>query len=371
MTETRLALAAASLLLLQACAPTYGDAYLRALAEAQRRDHDGLHVEAARAYGDAADKALRVKDRDEARYRQARSFERAERWAEADAALRRLAAESPSGPRTQRAAFDRADIAIEHGDAAQGYAMLEDALVRYPHEGLARPALQHLVAHASEAAGEAAALALLDRLRPKLRGTEEDQMVDYEAALCQERMGHKAEAHDGLIAAARAHPYPKGALTDDAFVRAARLDLELGRAEEATRHLRELLAAREESSFMTSEERPRFPEAQMLLGEIYRDHLHDHAAARREFAKVCSEHGRSILCDDALWAEAKLARADGDSADACRVAAEITRSHADSRYAPCARLVCPSAPEGKRGCADYIQRDLDEGEGARAGERAR
>jgi tetratricopeptide (TPR) repeat protein len=358
--------AAAAILLVTACAPTYGGAYLNALAEAQRRDHDGLHVEAARAYGEAADKALRVKDRDEARYRQARSFERGERWAEADAALRRLAAESPGGPRTPRAAFDRADIAIRHGDETAGYAMLEGALVRYPQDGLARTALRRLVAHVSEAAGDAAALALLDRLRPKLRGTDEDQMVDYEAALCQDRMGHKAEAHDALVAAARARPYPKGALTDDAFVRAARLDIELGRAEEATRHLREVLASREESSFMSSDERPRYPEAQMLLGEIYRDALHDHVSARREFAKVCVEHGRSLKCDDALWAEAKLARADGDAADACRVAAEITRSHPDSRYAPCARLLCPTAPEGKRACADYIRRELDDGAPARS-----
>src|SRR5207249_2600499 len=80
-----------------ACAPAYGDAYTAALASGRRAYHDGRYLDAARAYDDAAGKALRIKDRDEARFMQARAFERGERWPDAEAALRRLIADSPSG----------------------------------------------------------------------------------------------------------------------------------------------------------------------------------------------------------------------------------------------------------------------------------
>jgi TolA-binding protein len=341
----------------------YGDAYLSALAAGRRAYHAGRYVEAARAYDDAASKALRVKDRDEARFMQARSFARAERWQDAEASLRRLTADSPGGPRAPRAAFDIADIEIDHGDAARGFQLLEEAADRYPNHGLCRPSIRRLVEHVEEQGGAAAVLAFLDRKKAVFRGTDQAQTIDYEIALALEREGKLAEAHDTLVATARAHPYPFGGLTDDALVRAARLDLSLGRAQEATHHLRELLSAHEVTSGMGSYERPRYGEAQMLLGEIYRDHLKDHAAARREFAKVCAEHPTSRQCDDAVWWEARLAREDGDQATACRLASKLVKELPESRYAPCARLLCPTAPAGKRACADYIARDLNGDQG--------
>jgi TolA-binding protein len=353
-----LAFACAFALALAACAPAYGDAYLVALAAGRRADHAGRYIEAARAYDDAAAKALRVKDRDEARFMQARSFERAERWSEAESAYRRLIDDSPRGPRSPRAAFDIAEIEIHHGDAARGFALLEEAADRYPNHGLCRPSIRRLVEHIAEQDGEPKVRDFLARKTRVFRGTDQEQTIAYEIALSLDRAGQKAEAHDAFVATARAHPYPFGGLTDDALVRAARIDEARGRDEEAVRHLRDLLSSREVSSGMGSYERPRYAEAQLLIGEIYRDKIKDHAAARREFEQVCRDHPASVKCDDAVWAAGKLARADGEQGEACRLMTKLVKELPESRYAACARLLCSSAPAGKRACPEYIEREL-------------
>lgn len=359
---TGLASAFTCALALAACAPVYGDAYLAALAAGRRAYHAGRYIEAARGYDDAAAKALRVKDRDEARFLQARSFERAERWTEAEGAYLRLIADSPRGPRSPRAAFDIAELAIHHGDAARGWKLLEEAADRYPDHGLCRPSIRRLVDHIAEQDGEPKVLEFLSRKTRVFRGTDQEQTIAYETALSLDRAGQKAEAHDAFVATARAHPYPFGGLTDDALVRAARIDEARGSDEEAVLHLRDLLRSREVSSGMGSYERPRYAEAQLLIGEIYRDKIKDHAAARREFEQVCADHPTSVKCDDAVWAAGKLARADGEQGEACRLAGRLVKELPESRYAACARLLCSSAPAGKRACPEYIARDLDGGE---------
>lgn len=114
----------------------------------------------------------------------------------------------------------------------------------------------------------------------------------------------------------------------------------------------------------------------MRIAELYRDKLHDHAAARREFHKLYVEHTTSVLRDDALWAEAQLAREDGDQGEACSLVAKLGREFPQSRFVACGPLVCEKAtvPKGLRPCAGYIERqmhgehgDKTEGEGEDAG----
>ncbi|MGK4006366.1 tetratricopeptide repeat protein [Sorangium sp. So ce1036] len=352
-----LALALAALLG-AACAAAPGDAYLDAMAKGSRAYHAGRYREAARAFDGAAARAERVKDRDEARLLQARSFERAEAWGEARASYERLLAESPGGPRSARAEFELADLAIAHGDADAGWAMLLAATRRHPSHGLARGALKRLIQREEERAGAGGALAWLRRHGPALRKTALDQDVGYQTGLLLERSGDREGALRALVAAARAHPYPAGNLTDDALFRAAELAAALGRPREAIGYLRELLASRE-PAITGSYERERFDDAQLQIALLYRDALGDHAAARRELRKLYTDHRTSILRDDALWAEAKLWRADGLPAEACATVALLARELPDSRYARCAQALCPSLPAAKRPCADYILRELD------------
>jgi tetratricopeptide (TPR) repeat protein len=355
MSRSRSALLA---LFLLGCAPLRGEAYLTPFAAGERAFHAGRYLEAARAFDAAATKAERVKDRDEARFLEARCYERESKWGEARAAYLRLIADSPDGPRTGRAIFDLAELEIQHGDAARGWAMLDEAMLKLPKHGLARPALRRLVDHAEETSGVEAALAFLDAHGAKLEGTELVEVLGYERALVLERAGRLADAHEAFVKNARRFPYPFGGLTDDALWRAALIDEELRRYEEAIAHLRELLSVREPASGGASYERPRFPEAQLKIALLYRDRLHDRKAARRELEQLYARHKATIKRDDAVWMGAILARQDGDEEGACKMARRLVDEFPDSRYARCAREVCPSAPPAKRECADYIRREL-------------
>ncbi len=341
------------------CAPDLGDAYVAAFAAGERAFHAGRFVEAAAAWDGAAAKAKRVKDRDEARFLEARAFERAAQWPDARATYQRLAADSPDGPRTGRAIFELAALEIDHGDAAKGWTMLDDAARRFPGHGLAHPALHRLLLHAEDTGGEAAVLAFLDAHEPVFRGTEQDEVIGYERGRSLERAERRREAHDAFLASARRHPYPHGGLTDDALWHAAAIDDEDGRGGEAITHLRELLAPREPSGPWVSYERPRYSEAQLHIAEIYRDKLKDHASARREFDKLYAQHRTTIKRDDAVWAEARLARQDGDAAAACTLAKRLVDDLPESRYVRCVHELCPALPPAARACADYILRDLE------------
>ena len=354
------------------CAPVYGDAYLGSLAAGHRAYHAGRYEEAARAYDRAAGEALRVKDRDEARFLQARTLERAQRWHEADGAYKRLIADSPTGPRTGRAEFEIADVAIAHGDAELGWRLLFEAARRRPTHGLARPAIARLAAHAAERGGKAAAVTFLRDAAPAFAGTELEQVVAYETARALENAGREAEARDAYLATAAAHPYPFGGLTDDAYWRAALVEEKLGRFTQAITILKKMLTPREVSTLNGSYERPRYPEAQHRIALIYRDNLKDPVAARREFHKLYTDHPTSILRDDALWSEARLAREAGDAAQACSLVALLVRELPESRYAACAQAMCPGAeaPRGSRECGEYIRRELEGEAGAEAGTEA-
>jgi tetratricopeptide (TPR) repeat protein len=217
-----------------------------------------------------------------------------------------------------------------------------------------------LIEHQQELGGDEAALKWIDGPGRTLRGSELDQQLDYERALTLEKLGRTAEARDLFVKTATDHPYPFGGLTDDALWHASLAEEKLGRYDAAIAHLRTLLADREASRMTGSYERPRYSPAQMRIGELYRDKLHDHRSARKEFHKVYSAHPTSILRDDALWAEAMLAHDDGDAGDACTIVKALRTEFADSRFARCGHLVCtavkPAANE--RPCANYIERQM-------------
>ena len=341
------------------CAIPYGEAYLASFASGERAFHAGRYDEAARAFDEAAGKAKRPKDRDEARFMEARSFEHAEKWREARAAYERLREDAPKGLRTERAQFEIAELEIAHGDAALGWQMLEKAVVENPRFGVTAPAIRRLIKHAQDQGGDAAALAWLDAHVRVFDGTEEDQEVAYERAMTLERLGRPKEAHDAYLATAKKHPYPSGGLTDDAYWKAAAIDEASGNFTEAITHLRELLAPRESSIGVGSYERSRYGQAQLHLGEIYRDRLKDDRAARREFHKLYADHKTSPKRAEALWYEAILAKRDGDAGEACDLANKIVKEFPESRYDRCAREVCPSAPADKKPCADYIVRAMN------------
>lgn len=345
---------------LSACAPTLGEAYERSFAAGQRAFHAGRYDEAAQQFERAAKDASRVKDRDEALFQAARMYEKNGEYPRAREAYERITKVSPDGPRAARAAYDTALVEVDHGDAERGYAMLFEATFKYPRHASARRALHRLIEHQRDLGGDEAVLKWFDGPGKTLRGSDLDQQLDYERAIALDQLGRTAEARDLFVKTAKEHPYPFGGLTDDALWQASLAEEKLGRYEAAIAHLRMLLADREASRLTGSYERPRYSPAQMRIAELYRDKLHDHRAARREFHAVYSQHPTSTFRDDALWAEAVLAHRDGDTSDACSLAAKLRSEFADSRYARCGQLVCASVKpnEKERPCGDYIARQV-------------
>lgn len=345
---------------LSACGPSLAEVYERSFAAGQRAYHAGRYEEAARNFEQAAQKAPRVKDRDEALFQVARMHEKRGAYTEARNAYERVTKTSPDGPRAARAAYDMALVEVDHGDAERGYALLLDATYKYPRHGSARRALHRLVEHQQDLGGDEAVLAWLDGPGRTLRGSDLDQQLDYERALALDRMGKTADARDLLVKTAKDHPYPFGGLTDDALWHASLAEEKLGRYDAAIAHLRTLLEAREASRMTGSYERPRYSPAQMRIAELYRDKLQDHRSARKEFHAVYTGHPTSLLRDDALWAEAVLAHADGDESEACSLVTTLRKEFADSRFSRCTHLVCDSVKPGvkERPCANYIERQV-------------
>jgi TolA-binding protein len=341
-------------------APAPAESFLLAMAEGRRAYTAGRYAEAAESYRRAAALGTRVKDRDEGLFLEARMYQRLGRDADAAETYRRLVRVSADGPRTVRAIFELANIEIEHGDAARGWAALEAAVVRYPNHGSARKALAEVVHHKAEVEGEASARRFLAQVEPGFVATEAEQQAKYEAALSLERSGELAKARDAFLAMARAYPYPFGNLTDDAYWRAAQIDERLGRYAEAVAELQEMLTALEGGITGSSYDRPRFPYAQWRLAKIYRDRIKDPAAARREFHLMFERHPDASVADDALWQEALLARRAGEQDVVCQLMTLLRERYETSRYLRCVDRLCPGErpTEPARGCPRYIERTI-------------
>jgi TolA-binding protein len=342
------------------CGPAWGDAYLDAMAAGQRAYHAGRYGEAATLYAKAVESAQRLKDRDEAMLLVARMQERDGHKDEAFATYERIANATPPGPRLVRAAVAAAQILIEQGRETEGYASLVAIAKKHPDHGDARTALQRVMEHEHENGGDDALLAFLKREQPAFAKTELAVFFDYQIAKTTADKGDLAAARDLLVAHARANPYPTGSYTDDAFSRAADIEVQLGHPKEAIALLKEMLSTLEHSEKPGSYERPRYPEGQWKIAEIYRDKLGDHASARREFHRLFTDHPYCKQRDDALWEEAKLAVLDGDAGDACDLVAKIAKDLPDSRYVRCSRELCKTAevPKDARECPDYIVRGV-------------
>jgi TolA-binding protein len=355
------AAALALALLAGGCGPAWGDAYLDAMAAGQRAYHAGRYAEAEAHYARAIEAAQRLQDRDEAMLLVARMAERAGKLDEARASYERLAAAVPPGPRAVRAAVAAAQILVEQGREAEGYARLLEIAKKHPNHGDARTGLLRVLDHERDLGGPARVLVLLQREQATFAGTELEVFFEYQIAKAVADGGDLARARDLLVAHARKNPYPHGPYTDDAFFRAAEIEVELGRPKEAIALLQAMLAPLEKSEKPGSYTRPRFPEGQWKIAEIYRDKLKDNASARREFRRLYTMFKYAKQRDDALWEEAKLAARDDDQGDACDAVETIIDEVPDSRYVRCARELCKTAPapkDDKRECPEYILRDI-------------
>ncbi|HKO49943.1 MAG TPA: tetratricopeptide repeat protein [Polyangiaceae bacterium] len=342
--------------LLGACAPTLPAAYVQARDAAESAYAKQQFEQAAERWLSAAASAGSARDRSEARYRAATSYERAGRIEDARKWYRVLA--SGKSERAPRATFALADLRLAGGDAAGGLAELEAAIRKYPSSAIAGLALRRYFASLAEQGGDQAVLDYIQHALPKLDGTDLAEQLLYERARRLEARGAITEAANAYVALADRFAYPYGAYWDDALLRAADCELRSNKPENAIALLERMLRARETSHLSGSYERPHFADAAYRVAELYRDARHDPDAARRAFRGVFVDYPTSTLRDDALWQEALLARRISETR-ACEPLELLVKSVPDSRYAPCARQMCTKiAPVPRRECAAYIEREL-------------
>jgi tetratricopeptide (TPR) repeat protein len=338
-----------------ACATGPSAAYRVAKGAGDRAYSSGRYEEAASAYETAQRAADRPRDAAEALYLEASSHQRSRAWDRARAVYERLIAEQPASHFALRAQFDLADLEVESGNPEKGYERYRLLATTKPSHGLAKRAMEHYLRHLESKGGDP--VAWLRTILPQIAETELDETARYKLAGYLEASSDWQGARDAYVACAERHPYPRGALFDDALWHASELEEKLGRPQQAIEHLRSMLRVRETSTMAGSYERPRFSPAQFRIAVLYRDAIGDRAAARREFHRLYADHATSILRDDALWEEAKLARDDGHAEDACALAATLARDFPASRYGPCARSVCPTAAPTSGRCHAYLVRD--------------
>lgn len=346
-------------LVLAACAPTLPPGFTEERAAAERAYAAGRYEEAAEHWARAEQAAERRRDQTEARYRRAAALRRAGRNAEAQALLAALGTDRPKSARAARAAFDHADIEIEHGDAEKGWTELEAAIRAHPRSGLALGALSRLARHREERAGAEAALGLLAEVGEKGGSSELREQALYERARLLEKLGRDEQALAAFLDTATRYPYPAGALWDDALYSASLLDEKLGRPARAIEHLERMLREQEPSSLnQGSYARPRYGAARFRVAELYRDRVGDKARAAREFRRVWDEHPTSLLKDDALWQAARLERELGRQDRACDLMETLVEGSPDSRFARCANALCPTQKPARGECHEYVIREL-------------
>ncbi len=338
-----------------ACSASRPPRYAEQQTLAERAYSAGRYREAGERWLEASRAAEEERDASEARFRAAASFERAGDLARADAIFDEL--DRGGGERAARALFERAGLAERRGEEARAQELYVESLSRYPAAGTSPAALDRHLRYVARTRGEDGALARLSELLLELAGGALDERVRYTRARLLDQQGKTELALAAYLDTANRHPYPEGALWDDALFRAAQAAQKLGRPREAIGLLERMLAEREEAHGYGSYERPRYAEARFAIAELYRDVLHDSARARREFLRVWQDHPTTLLRDDALFQAALLARADHDTAQACEAARTLKRDAPDSRFVGCVKHLCPTleAPAG-RACRDYLER---------------
>jgi tetratricopeptide (TPR) repeat protein len=343
--------------LLCACAPTLPAAYVRA-RDAAENDYGNAQFEAAAtSWLEAAEAAGSPRDRSEARYRAATSYERAGQLEKARQLYELLA--RGKSERAPRATFALADLRLRSGDKAGGYAALEAAVRKYPTSGVAALSLRRYFAELAERGGDEAVLAYIARAEPALDRTELSEQLLYERARRLDALGKVTEARDAYLVVADRFPYPYGAYWDDALFHGSECEQRLGNPTRAVELLKRMLVEREASHMSGSYERPRFADAAYRIAELYRDGIHDPVRARRAFHDVFVDFPSSTLRDDALWQEALLARHSSE-AEACAPLSLLVKELPDSRYAPCASEICPNLRLPiARECKDYIRHELE------------
>jgi len=237
------------------------------------------------------------------------------------------------------ATYRAGELLLAAGKTVDAWTALWKVVTDYPDEPVAADALQTLVDDGRGRDAKALADQIGKLITPLAETQVADNLVWSLADLHEHELANPAAArslYDRIPA-----DYPESGLRDDARWKAANLSRQLGDSHGAVDRLRALLATREVSLGAGSYFSIWLDDAQLLLGQILRDDLHDLPGAAAAFRKLPEDYPASILRDDALYELAVTLAASGDGAGACRAMADLKKLEPDSKYlekeSPCRR----------------------------------
>ncbi len=322
-------------LLLSACS---APATLSDLTTAERRADNGDTDGAITAYREAQAKCGRLRPPRRARAAcadallgEAETLEHAGRTQPAIDAYLAIPSRASEDPATSAVAVQRAgELQLRAGQVVPAWTSLWRVVTDWPDEGPAGDALRRLL----EDGRARDARALADQMANVLTALAEtgvaDNLVWSLADLTEHELGNPAAAralYDRIPA-----DYPGSGLRDDARWHGARISRALGDPRGAVTRLRGLLATREVAIGTGSYFSIWLDDAQLELGRVLRDDLHDLPAAIAAFERLPKDYPASILRDDALFELARTQQAAGDHAKACAAIAALVAQSPDSKY---------------------------------------
>jgi TolA-binding protein len=342
------------------CGPSLPAEFVKARDGAQAAYTRKKYEKSAELWLKAANATERHRDKVEAKFRAAASYERAGRIDLARRWYAEVEREPAPNERGERATYTLAELTLSHEGEERGFAALEAAILKHPSSGLARGAFLRYVEWVKAKQSIQAALDYVERTAPKVRGSELHQTTLLVRARLLEEQNKLSEAEQAFFELARLYPYPKGSYWDDALFAAAHLQELRGDYAAAVATLSSLVGERETSYISGSYERSRYAQAQFHVAELYRDRFNDFASARRAFRKTFDEYPKSTLRDDALWQEALIAKRLSDTSGICSALRVLVNELPESRFAACAPALCRelSAPSKNKKCHDYILREV-------------
>jgi tetratricopeptide (TPR) repeat protein len=276
--------------------------------------------------------------------RLAELHEAAQHWAQAhDAWLH--AAEIAKQPRTaSRALVRAAELAHERlGDDTDAAALAWRAVESYPDEIAADDALK-LAIRLEEPRDWQALAARLAALYPRVVKFDVGDNVLFERGMVMSR--HEQRDQAVAIFDELADAYPHSSLRDDGLWRAAELLRKSGDFDGALRRLRRITSTKRRALITGSYNYLQLDDAQLEIGRIYLDDLHDPKSAAKAFETLADDYPDSTLRDDALYDLARARREQRDDAASCRALARLIKQFPDGNRVRAARammqeLACP------------------------------
>ena len=241
------------------------------------------------------------------------------------------------------ATYRAGELLLKQDKTVDAWTALWRVVTDWPDEPIAGDALKTVVADGRSRNAQALADQLAKILTPLAETEVGDNIVWWLADLTEHELGNNAAAralYDRIPA-----DYPKSGFRDDARWQASRLSKALGDPKGAVERLRALLATREVALGAGSYFSIWLDDAQLELGKILRDDLHDTAGAADAFRRLPKDYPASVLQDDALY-ELAVTLEKTDTAGTCRAVADLKKVEPDSKYmtdasAIAAGLKCP------------------------------